>query len=89
MVYELYAVWRHKKPYRWSLVLSVSCSFLDLEFSMIPAKQMANSKRRPAMQRCAATCQTLPSLPLNKVGLTKILFAHNMTVGISSEFLCK
>lgn len=37
--------------------------------SMIPVNQMASSKRQPAMQSCAATCQISPSHPLTKVGL--------------------
>lgn len=36
---------------------------------MIPVKQMDSSRRRRAMQSCAATYQTSPSLPSNKVGL--------------------
>lgn len=38
---------------------------------------MANLRRQQAMQSCAATYQTSPSLPSDKVGLTFKMFAHD------------
>lgn len=39
-----------------------------LTSSLTPINRTASSKRQPAMQSCAATCQTSPSHPSNKVG---------------------